>query len=231
MIVSKESLSDLPPTVQRWLDYSGIVGKPAVKKVYLKQEALMRLQPDQEKWFKANAQQTFTTEPPSFNWKVSLKINPLIFVTGKDSYEEGKGAMKMKLFSLFPLVNESNNPKINQATLQRFLAEIVWFPSAALNPYIKWQPVDALSAKAVMTYKGTVGSGIFYFDKNGGFQKFTAMRYKNLKENSTPLEWTVKAIKTALKNNLLIPVELEVAWKLEEQEWTWLKLKIVSIQY
>ncbi|MGB5171184.1 DUF6920 family protein [Eudoraea sp.] len=231
MVVSKESLSDLPPTVQRWLDYSGIVGKAAVKKVYLEQEALMRLQPDQEKWFKAKAQQTFTTEPPSFNWKVSLKINPLIFVTGKDSYEEGKGAMKMKLFSLFPLVNESNNPKIDQATLQRFLAEIVWFPSAALNPYIKWQAVDDLSAKAVMTYKGTVGSGIFYFDKNGGFQKFTAMRYKNLKENSTPLEWTVKAIKTVLKNNLLIPVELEVAWKLEEQEWTWLKLKIVSIQY
>jgi len=66
----------------------------------------------------------------------------------------------------------------DEGTMQRFLGEIVWFSSAALSPYISWEAIDDLSAKAKMEYKGTIGSGTFYCNKQGDFVKYSAQRYK-----------------------------------------------------
>mgnify|MGYP000950476233 FL=1 len=151
-------------------------------------------------------------------------------MVGRDKFENGKGAMTIKLFYLIPFVNTKNNEKVNQATLQRYLAEIVWFPSAALSPYITWDAIDNHSAKATMTYHGTKGSGIFHFDENGNFKTFVAMRYKDANDTE-PTEWKVTAIKTEVRNGIKIPVESRAVWKLENGDWTWLKLKITNIAY
>ncbi len=157
-------------------------------------------------------------------------MNPLINVTGRDKFGNGKGEMAIKVFSLIPVVNAGNNEKVNQATLQRYLAEIVWFPSAALSPYISWKPLNDNSAQATMDYNGTTGSGVFHFDLNGNFQKFVAMRYKDIKD-TIPKEWTVSMIKSEIQNGIKIPVECEVSWLLENQDWRWLKLRVKNIQY
>jgi len=135
------------------------------------------------------------------------------------------------MFSIIPLVNLKDNSKLNQATLQRFLAEIVWFPSAALSPFISWEQITDTTVKATMSYLGTKGSGTFYFNKNGDFEKFEAMRYMDVEENSEPKLWTVTTIKTEERNGIRIPVELNADWKLENGNWTWLKLKINEINY
>jgi hypothetical protein len=81
-----------------------------------------------------------------------------------------------------------------------------------------------------MEYMGTKGSGIFHFNKNGNFEKFVANRYKDANDVA-PTEWTVTATKTEEVNGVTIPAECEASWKLEQGEWTWLKLKIQHIEY
>ena len=229
-IVSEQMIVDLPSTVQNWLLNSGMVGKAIIKSVFLEQDLQLLMKPEQKAWSTAKAKQHFTIEPPAFNWLVSLKMNPLMQVVGRDKFENGKGTMTIKLFSLIPIINARNNKKVNQATLQRYLAEIVWFPSAALSPYITWDAIDDHSANATMTYHGTKGSGIFHFDENGNFKKFIAMRYKDA-NHTEPTEWKVTAIKTEVRNGIKIPVESSADWKLEQGNWTWLKLKITNIAY
>lgn len=229
-IVSEQMILNLPPIIQKWLLNIGMVGKENIKSVFLKQDLQMLMKPEQNVWSNAKAEQYFTTEPPAFNWLVSLKMNPLINVVGRDKFENGKGEMTIKLFSLIPVLNARNNKKVNQATLQRYLAEIVWLPSAALSPYITWDSIDDNSVNATMTYNETKGSGAFHFDKNGNFKKFVAMRYKDTNDTE-PTEWTVTATKTEVRNGLKIPVESRADWKLENDDWTWLKLKITSIKY
>ncbi|MCW8940144.1 MAG: hypothetical protein OQJ88_05765, partial [Flavobacteriales bacterium] len=116
------------------------------------------------------------------------------------------------------------------ATLQRYLAEIVWFPSASLSQYIKWEAIDDYSARATMEYKGTKGSGEFHFDKEGNFEKFVAMRYQD-SNAIKPTKWTVISTRTEERNGIKIPVECEASWELENGKWTWLKLRITDIQY
>ena len=226
----QQQLTVLPNIVQKWLINSGAMAKEPIYEVCIDQELQMLMDPEQEKWVPDQASQYFTTTPPAFNWFVHLKLNPWLKVVGRDKFDNGQGSMVMKLYSLFPVVNLNNNDKLNQASLQRYLAEIVWFPSAALKPYIKWESIDDYSARAIMEYQGVKGSGVFYFDENGDFKKFKALRYKDINDLQA-MEWTVIATKTALLNGLRIPVESQVKWKLIDGDWTWLKVKITAITY
>lgn len=229
-VVTKDAILGLPPIVQKWLTNSGTVGGPLISNVYLTQELQLKMKPEQSDWNRGLAEQYFTTHPPAFNWSIDTEMNALLRVAGRDKFENGKGEMVIKLLSLIPVADAKNDEKIDRATLQRYLAEIVWFPSAALSEYIKWEEVDDHTARATMAFEGTRGSGEFYFDDNGNFEQFTAMRYRDA-ESAAPTEWTVVATNTEERNGILIPVECEASWKLEEGEWTWLKLKIKDIQY
>ncbi len=228
--ISLEAIQNLPPIVQKWLKTSGVIGTKRIFNVYLTKELQMKLKPNQDNWNFGQAEQYFTIEKPAFIWNVNTEMNSFLKVVGRDKFADAKGEMIIKLFSLIPVVNAKNDNKTDQATLQRYLAEIVWFPSAALSEYIKWETLDQYSAKATMTYKGIEGSGVFHFDSNGNFEKLTTMRYQDSNAEE-PTQWTVIAKKTEQKNGIKIPVECEASWELESGKWTWLKLKITDITY
>lgn len=137
----------------------------------------------------------------------------------------------MKLFSTIPVVQAEDNEKLNQAALQRYLAEIVWFPSAALQPYIEWEYRDESSAKATMTYGGTTGSGTFYFDEKGAFVQFVALRYKEVADDSPAYEWVIDVLESNSLNGVQVPVKLRVTWRLDELDWTWLELELTNLRY
>ena len=230
IILTEQMLKGFPHPVKKWLFNSGIPGNEIIQHVYLEQEIQMLMKPEQKDWMKAEAKQYFSMEPPAFNWTIDLHMKPGLKVVGRDKFEDGKGEMLIKLLSAIPMVNAKDSEKVDQATLQRYLAEIVWFPSAAISSYISWEPIDDYSANAIMNYKGTEGSGVFHFNENGDFKKFVAMRYKDARD-AEPAEWTVTASEIAVRNGIRIPVQSEVKWKLDDSEWTWLKLRISDIKY
>jgi len=229
-ILSESDIRDLPEPVQKWIRKSGALGQEIVQTVYLEQDLEMQMKQGDEKWSKASANQIFTVIPPAFNWTVEMEMNPLVTIAGRDKFGQGKGEMLIKLFSAFTMVNSKDSPRIDEATLQRYLAEIVWFPSAATRSYIAWEEIDEYSARATMEYQGNIGSGTFHFDKEGNFKKFSAMRYKDA-NSEEKLEWVVEAQKVEERNGIKIPIACEARWKMDGEYWTWLKLKIASIEY
>ncbi|MGH1364588.1 MAG: DUF6920 family protein [Calditrichia bacterium] len=222
---------NLPLPVKKWLSVSNIMSLGRIETVYLEQETFIKLKPNQKDWYSGTAKQYFTTQPPAFIWHVDLTMNPLIQVSGRDKYVNGKGEMLIKLFSLISVADAKENHKVDQGTLQRYLAEIAWFPSAALNPYIRWQPIDNRTAKATMSYNGVSGSGTFYFSKDGDLQKFIAMRYKEVDDESQPIEWVAEVLRTEEKNGVRVPTRMQATWQMESGAWTWLKLNITDIRY
>ncbi len=138
--------------------------------------------------------------------------------------------MLIKLNSLINVVNEQGE-KLDEGTLQRYLGEMVWFPSLALSPYITWEPIDDTTAKATMTYEGTTGSGTFYFNTNGDVTKFSALRYKGNEEGANRHEWIMNISEHKTFEGIKVPAVMSSTWKLDEGDWTWLKLEVKDIQY
>lgn len=228
--VDEAEISDLPEPVKNWLEVSGVVGKEKIHSVWLKQKTKMKMKPEQEKWNDATAEQYFTVVNPAFVWKVKMKILPFIKIAGRDKFINGKGEMQIKMFSLLNIVNEKGT-KMDEGTLQRYLGEIVWFPSAALSPFITWEEIDSSSAKATMDYKGTKGAGIFHFNQNGDFIQYSALRYKGNDADAKRYKWVIDVKEHAVMNNIKIPAKMTATWKLVERDWTWLDLEVTDIKY
>ena len=222
-MLTEEMVIELPTSVQKWLRNSGVVGKEMIHSVRLRQKGEMKMKPEQKNWYAANAEQYFTIDEPAFIWKVKVNMMPLVFFTGRDLFVDGKGRMLIKVFSLFNVVNAADK-KMDQSALQRYLGEIIWFPTAAISQNIKWEEVDSLTAKATMTYNGTTGSATFYFNENGNIEKFSAMRYMGSGEEAAIKEWVITLNEYKTTNGIKMPTKGEATWKLETGDFTWYKL-------
>ena len=53
---------------------------------------------------------------------------------------------------------DATGPKVDQGALLRYLNETMWFPAAALSPYITWQDKNANSATATMSYESVTAA-------------------------------------------------------------------------
>ena len=228
-IVEEEMMDHLPDPIKRWLHNAGVIGKEMVHTVHLHQKGIIRLEPDQKQWMEADSQQLFTVETPGFIWNVRTSMGGLP-VLGRDLLSHGQGSMEIRLAGLVPVVDVSHHEHINEATLQRFLGEIVWFPSAALRPYIQWEPVDDYSARATMTHGGSSGSAVFHFNEKGEVTHVVAQRYKDVNDES-PTEWVATVKETSLVNDISIPTQLEIAWVLDGTPFTWYVLEINEVIY
>tara|TARA_R110002051_G_scaffold325867_1_gene432607 strand:+ start:146679 stop:147725 length:1047 start_codon:yes stop_codon:yes gene_type:complete len=227
---SKNDLHQLPKIVQKWLKSSGVVKKQKVVSVRLKQTGEMRTQPEGS-WMPFVATQYYDIEQPSFIWFTEVEAFSSIKMVGRDKLYKGKGAMLIKLASLIPVVDESDHEQINSGTMLRFLGEICWFPSAALNEYITWESIDATSAKATFTMHQKSVSGIFKFAINGDLVSFEADRFYGGGKNAKLEKWLIAVEDYKVFEGIKIPYKCHVTWKLKDGDFNWLHLEIVDLQY
>lgn len=228
-IVTKEELSLLPENVQKWLEYAGVIAKEKIVTVRLKQKGEMRLGMDKS-WIPFEAEQYFTTVEPSFIWKANIKMAPLFHISGRDKYENGEGNMLIKILSIFP-VADSKGKEIDQGTLLRYLAETMWFPTAALNEYLAWEEVDTYTARATMTYGEITASGIFTFNDMGEVINFEAKRYGEF-DGETSLEtWSIPVRDYKEFQGVKIPTKGDVTWKLDLGDYNWFNFEVTEVKY
>lgn len=228
-IIQRADLEGLPPVVQKWLAQSRVVGKERIAAVRLKQRVSMRIK-EGGKWMPADVQQYFKVDEPGFIWKVRVSMAPLLYFAGRDKYEEGRGHMLIKVLSLVK-VADARGREIDQGTMLRYLAETMWFPSAALSNYIRWEEVDATSARATMTYGGVTASGVFNFNEKGEVISFVARRYGEFNGQYDMKTWMVNMREHKEFNGIRIPSAGEVIWKLETGDYDWYRFEIKDIEY
>ncbi|WP_423189799.1 DUF6544 family protein [Alkalibacterium sp. f15] len=228
-VVTEEDIIDLPTSVQRWLKYSGIIGKETIVSGRLKQQAEMRMDAEGQ-WMSVKAEQYFTSEKPGFVWNASIKAAPFIHIAGRDKYLNGKGSMLIKPMSLFT-VADSKGEEIDQGTLLRYLAETVWFPSAVLNDYISWKEIDDNNAKATMTYGEISTSGVFTFNQMGEVIKFEAERYGDFNGEFSLETWSISMSDYKAFAGIKVPTEGKITWRLDEGDFNWFNFEVLEIEY
>ena len=220
----------LPPIVQKWLKVSGSLDHPIPKTVRLEQQGEMRIT-KKGKWMPFSAVQYFNAEAPAFVWKTRVKAFPLVDLSGRDKLQNGKGEMLIQLFSLFTVAHAAGDQKVDSGTLQRFLGEICWFPSAALRPYLSWEQINDNSAKAVFNQEGLEVEGIFHFSAEGRLQSFEAMRYFGTGKDAKKEKWVIEVLKNDVFQGISVPSQCKVTWQLPEGDFHWLSLKITSLEF
>lgn len=229
-VIASEKIEELPAPVRSWLLRSGVAGRPPIAFVRLQQVGAVKLNQQQKKWKRVTAEQYINAVEPAFVWKAHVDMLPFIPVSGRDKFISGNGEMNMKLLHIIPVAHE-RDPKIDQGALQRWLAEICWYPSAALSPYITWKEVDALTARAVIRYKGIKADMDFKFSADGDMVGAFAERYKGGGDSAKIEKWEVRSLSYATFDGIRIPTRSEATWRLDSGDFTWLKLELTGIDY
>lgn len=228
--ITKNDIIHLPSIVQKWMQASKVIGSEKVVSIRLKQVGEMRTEVE-GKWMPFTAEQYVNTESISFIWTTNVKMTPYVQLVGRDKLSNGKGEMLVKAFALITVVDDADNVPINTGAMIRYLAEICWFPSGALNEAIIWEPIDSNTVKATLRIKDQSVSGMFKFRLNGDFILFEADRYYGGKANAHLEKWVVTAQAHKVFNGIKIPNRCRVSWKLKDGDFNWLNLEITDIGY
>jgi hypothetical protein len=228
-IVTQADVEGLPEPVQRWLSYSGVIGRERAITVRLRQKGFFRQKQDAD-WMPFQAEEYYTTQPPAFIWHATIKASPFLWIAGRDRYHAGKGNMLIKLLSLIT-VADARGEKLDQGTLLRYLNEIMWFPSAALSDYIHWEAIDAGSAKATMSYQGVTASAVFHIDERGRLTNMVAERYRAVDGEFVLDTWSTPIGEYREFNGVRIPTQGEGVWNLSSGDFSYIRLEVIGIDY
>jgi hypothetical protein len=228
-LVTSEMLQDLPEPVRRYLVYTGVVGKPWIDTVHLKQSGRFRLGLDRP-WMPMSAEEFYTTDPPTLTWKARFKVAGLPLLRARDRYESGHGHMFGKLAGLFT-VFDARGEELDQATMIRYLNEIMWFPTAFLGENIAWQEVDDHSAEVTFSDCGRSVSGRMFFDDEGRLTNFTTMRYREIDGEFSLDPWSTPITGYGERAGLNLPVGGQAVWNLPAGALVYADLEIMDIEY
>ena len=227
IVVSDEEIRTLPSVVQRWLRYTKIVGKKSKNVVHLDQQGAMRTKPE-SKWMMFEATQCFSINPPAFIWHANIHAALAIDIMGRDLFENGKGNMLIKPLGLFTSAN-SSGAEIDEGTLIRFMAEMMWFPQAAVSDYLTWEQIDDHHASVTMRVHETVATGIYSFGDDGHVTGFEAQRYGDFDGQFRRETWSITVESQKVIGGVPIGNKSSVTWKLSKGNFEWLKLEVTNI--
>lgn len=228
-LITKDMMEDLPEPVKRYMSFTGVLGKPWINSVSLKQVGKFRQGLDRP-WMPMIAYQTYTISPPSFIWNASFKFMGLPLLRAKDEYRSGKGRMSGKLAALFT-VFDVQGEMLDQGAMVRYLSEMIWFPTAFLGENITWRSVDSHSAEVQLADSNRTVSGKYHFDDEGRPTNFTAMRYREIDGDFSLDAWSTPITGYGEFEGLNLPARGQAVWNLQSGDLMYVDLEIEEIIY
>jgi hypothetical protein len=129
--VSEAILDGLPEPIQRYLRYAGVIGKPFVRRVHLRQKGGMHLASGTP-WVPLRAEQWYSVRPPGFVWYATLHIGPVPIVRACDMYLTGEGRMPINAASRFT-VADAKGKEFDQGEVVRYLSDMTLVPISLLG--------------------------------------------------------------------------------------------------
>jgi len=227
MLVTEDMIGELPSPVKRWLINTHVIGMKCPTTINILQRGTMRRKPDAQ-WMPFEATQSITIDPPAFVWKASIQANPFLEIVGRDKLVQGRGNMLIKPLSVFTIANSSGS-EIDEATLIRFLAEMIWYPQASVLEYLKWDRIDERHARVTMTVGDTRATGTFEFNADGDVSGFEAQRFGDFGGVIRKETWSISVKQYQEFQGIRIGSLSEVTWKLKEGDFMWLRLEITDM--
>jgi hypothetical protein len=230
-IIEKKDISHLPSIIQKYLLYTGSVGKPRVINFGGEFKGQMRRSLD-AKWTKIVAAQYNFYDDPARLFYVKSRLYGIPF-DGYHHYTDSSAVMQIKVAHLFQVV-DAKGEKMNQSeNVTLFNDMCVLAPATLIDTNIRWEAVDSLTVKAYFTHNHITASAILYFNEKGELINFVSDdRY--LSEDGK--EYKSYRWSTPVKNyqdfdGRKVATSGEAIWTLPEGEFCYAKFQIEKLRY
>ena len=230
---NKDELSSLPAPVKKYFNHVLSDNVAIIRRATIGQLGGFRAKPDMQHWSEMQARQLFLTEPRTFCWCARVFIFGDLSINVCDSFIDARGGMQVQLQSLLTMLDAESNPQLDEAALQRYLAEAVWFPTALLpGQGVRWRGIDLHRAKASMVAGKVSASLQFIFNDKGEISGiYSPGRYREVSGDYRATPWQGRFSNYSLVNGYRIPMQAEVEWLLDSGAYTYWRATLTDIHY
>jgi hypothetical protein len=219
----KSQLISLPEPVQRYFNYCLKEGQFYISYARVKHDGQFKANLNKG-WMNIKGEQYATTETPGFIWKGTTTL-----FTARDMYIAQQGRLIVTLLSLFNIMDAKGKVQYNSGELLRWLGESVLYPTNLLpSERLKWFPIDSNKAKLTFEYSGL---SLYFIITVNNLGEITEMETKRFMDEANLKTWNIKTTNYKELNDIKIPTNLDVSWRLEHGDFSYAKFYVTHVEY
>jgi len=190
-VVTEADLAPLPSAVQRYLRFVGVVGRPRPVGFRARMTGRIRASATAP-WMPFEAQQVnFYNPPRRYFWMEATRGG--LAVDGLHAYGESDASMRVRLLSMFPVVDRRGADMMRTETVTILNDMAIFAPAALLDPAIRWRALDASRVEATYTNGPHTIRAVLVFDDAGALVDFWSDDRPALSEDgrsTVPQRWS-----------------------------------------
>ncbi len=227
-IVSEADITALPPLMQTYLRRVGAVGRERPHNVRLEFDAQMRSSATSP-WMKSTASQYefFVTPARLFYMNASLAGIPFdVF----HRYVDGAATFRVRIGSLFPMVDKSGPALTNDETVTLMNDILVFAPAAVLSLPFTFEATGPHTLRSTFSNAGFTVAAVLTFDEPGDLVGFTSDDRAHSNE-AGPATWSTPLSGYRELNGIRVSTTGDANWIDRTGEWTYGKFALRSIAY
>jgi hypothetical protein len=165
-------ISALPEAARRYLVHAIAPGTRLASSVRLRMHGEIKL----KRWLPFVAEQVILRGREMI-WRATVRSG-VMTIRGFDRFVNGEGAMRWKLFGLFPVMTASG-PDISRSAAGRVKAESVWLPSILCGDDVSWTAHDSCRPDAHFKVRTDTQPLALTIDDKGGLKSVKLQRWGN----------------------------------------------------
>lgn len=226
-------LAGLPAPVARYLALALVPGQPLIRRARVGHAGTFQARPG--RWSAFTSVEHASVRPPGFVWDATIRMLPVLPVRVRDGYARGEGAMRAAVAALVPVVRQRGTREIAESSLQRWLAEAPWFPTALLpgraGAGVSWAAMDGRTARATIVDHGVTATVDFHFGEGGEIVRTSADRYRDVDGTPVRTPWVGHFHAWRRVDGMLVPMAGDAAWITPEGPLPYWRGRVVRAAY
>jgi hypothetical protein len=229
-ILTDSAIARLPAPVRRYFRFAGYVGRPSPRNARVTWGDFRLKRGRDKAWMPLSCRQFNSVAEPMRIAYMSGRLFGVMPFEGRDKFQDGHGHMLIKAGGLFTVVDEKSR-KLDESGLVTVLAEALLVPAYALQPYMRWEELDSLRARATLNWNGITASGIFHFAPTGESTRFeTRVRWQQ-GADSLPIPWSGYSTDYAERDGIRFPRGMRAVWHERGGDFEYVQGRIERIEF
>jgi hypothetical protein len=226
-LLNMDDIRHLPSPVQRYLLYCGVLNKPRVLNMRVVFDGQMREKG--KNFFSFRSEQYNFFDDPARLFFIKARMYG-ITVPGYHRYVNTTASMNIRLFGVFPVIQQSGPAMDTTETVTLFNDMCLLAPATLIDPRISWETIDSTTVQAVFSNHGIRISARLYFNEKGQLTDFISndrMAISDMKKIpfSTPIHQYAEI------NGFNLMSEADAVWKYPDGEFVYGKFSLKDIHY
>ena len=230
-ILTEADIQPLPAPVQKYIRYTGSIGKPRAQNFQAVFEGGIRKSLEDSFMDLHVRQCNFYDEPERLFYMESKMYG--VPYSGLHMYRGNNATMQVKIASIFPMINASGDIMLQSETVTMFADMCFMAPAALINKNIQWELIDSLTVKGKFTNAGKTIGATLYFNPKGELINFISMdRYMSADGKSfANYPWSTPTSDYKYFHGIRLGSYGEAIWQLPKGKLCYGKFRTVDIEY